>query len=302
MTLQDLFIERIQSGISWHPSRNGDLEPEQVPEDSEKAVWWQCQRGHSWKTKASAAKKKLACPYCAGRLVILGETDLATTHPQLQAMWSGRNEITPQRLTAGSHKKVWWTCDAGHEWEAMVCSVASGGTGCPYCRGKKPRVGENDLASVRPEILSQWDRERNGELTPERLLSSSHEKVWWRCQQGHSWQAMVFSRSKEKSTGCPYCTGKKALAGFNDLATLRPDLAEEWDRSRNGELKPDAVTLGSNKRVWWKCAEGHVWHAVIYSRTRKRGAGCPICTGSGRRAKHSGPELFVAESAADNCN
>ena len=39
-----------------------------------------------------------------------------------------------------------------------------------------------------------------------------------------------------------------------------------------------------NKKVWWKCAEGHVWKTVIYSRTGMQRCGYPVCAG---RAKHS---------------
>ena len=92
---------------------------------------------------------------------------------------------------------------------------------------------------------------------------------------------MVFSRTREKRAGCPYCTGKKVLAGFNDLGTLRPELAEQWHPGLN-TLGPEDVTLGSNKKAWWRCKAGHVWQAAIYSRTRRKGTGCPVCAGNVR--------------------
>src|SRR5437899_3320859 len=54
-------------------------------------------------------------------------------------------------------------------------------------------------------------------------------------------------------------------------------LASQWDTQRNGDLRPDALTLGSQQRVWWKCANGvdHVWRAAVAERTR--GRGCPFC-------------------------
>ena len=47
----------------------------------------------------------------------------------------------------------------------------------------------------------------------------------------------------------------------------------------NGSLRPDQVTVGSGKRVWWRCEEGHVWKAKVYSRTGKMRTGCPVCAG-----------------------
>ena len=197
--------------------------------------------------------------------------------------------LNPGDVTVGSHRKVWWKCEKGHSWEAAVYSVTVAGCGCPYCAGKAVLPGENDLKTLFPELAGQWDFAKNPGK-PDAILPGSHEKVWWRCGLGHSWQAPPFSRSKENGSGCPYCTGKKALAGFNDLATLRPKLAQEWYQPMNDDLTPDQVTLGSNKKVWWRCQERHIWQAAIYSRTRTRASGCPICTGTvkeTRRVSHT---------------
>ncbi len=201
-------------------------------------------------------------------------------HPSEKRQWHpSRNRLDPQELTPGSKRRSWFRCEAGHEWEAAVHSVVLDGCGCPYCAGRRVLSGVNDLVTAKPELLLEWDYEKNIDVDPKRILPSSHKKVWWRCSRGHSWQAAVFSRSKENAAGCPYCTGRQALAGFNDLATLRPELAKQWHRTLNGELGPENVTLGSNKKVWWQCGEGHVWNAAVYSRTRTKGSGCPVCAG-----------------------
>ena len=189
-------------------------------------------------------------------------------------------------VTLGSHRKLWWRCEKGHSWEATVYSVTIAGCSCPYCSGLKAIPGENDMRTLHPELMTQWDYDKNAQL-PETVLPGSHEKAWWRCEKGHSWQAMPFSRTKEKGSGCPYCTGKKVLVGFNDLQSLRPKLAKEWHCSLNGELEPTDVTLGSNKKVWWCCGEGHVWQAAVYSRTRARASGCPVCAGVVKTNKKS---------------
>jgi hypothetical protein len=71
------------------------------------------------------------------------------------------------------------------------------------------------------------------------------------------------------------------LTGYNDLLTINPILAEEWDYNKNENLHPENVAPNSNKRIWWKCKEGHEWQATINS--RNRGNGCPYC--SGRKKK-----------------
>lgn len=274
----------------WHPEKNGALSPSDVMPGSNKLLWWKCERGHEWQARAYSIKAGCACPYCSGRLPIIGETDLATVHPELVKLWSPRNELLPTEVTAASHKKVWWVCEKGHEWETSIETVARLGCGCPYCAGKLAIPGETDLATLRPDLMAQWDFEKNT-LKPEEITIASHDKVWWKCDLGHSWKAVVFSRTKENGSGCPYCTGRLVLSGFNDLATLKPKLAKQWYQPLNGELTPDKVTLGSNKKVWWQCSEGHVWQAYIYARTKKNGTGCPVCAGTVKapKAKRANP-------------
>ena len=281
MSLQDILAEK---KILLHPRRNGDISLAEIPPGSRKRLWWRCGRGHEWQAPAYSIKAGTACPYCAGKSILAGENDLAATHPHLLKMWSGRNGSLPRDVTAGSHRKAWWVCERGHEWEATIYSITAGESGCPYCAGRLAVSGETDLATVRPDVLAEWDYEKNT-VSPSEVLPSAHDKIWWVCEKGHSWEAAVFSRTREKPSGCPYCTGKKVLAGFNDLGTVKPKIAKEWHPALNGDLKPEDVTIGSNKKVWWRCAEGHVWQAAVYARTRKKGSGCPVCAGMVKNPK-----------------
>ncbi|MCH5314701.1 MAG: zinc-ribbon domain-containing protein, partial [Eubacterium sp.] len=100
-----------------------------------------------------------------------------------------------------------------------------------------------------------------------------NKKVWWKCCKGHEWQATISDRNNGR--GCPYCSGKKSLKGYNDLQTVNPTLANEWNYEKNNGLTPVDVTPGSNKKVWWKCQRGHEWQAIICN--RNRGNSCPVC-------------------------
>ena len=207
---------------------------------------------------------------------------------QLQLEWhpTRNGDLKLSELTVGSHRKVWWKCEHGHEWIAKIDAITFMGSGCPYCSGKLAMPGETDLATLRPDLMEQWDFDKNT-LDPTEITIASHDKVWWKCEQGHSWKSVVFSRTREKVAGCPYCTGRLVWPGFNDLATLRPDLAKEWEQLLNGDFTPDKVTLGSNKKVWWQCSEGHVWQAFVYARTKRNGTGCPVCAGKVKQRKIS---------------
>ncbi len=68
-------------------------------------------------------------------------------------------------------------------------------------------------------------------------------------------------------------------AGPNyNLCVLKPNLVKEWHPTKNTGLKPQELTPGSGKKVWWICKNGHEWEAVIKSRSK--GSGCPYCQNS----------------------
>ena len=174
---------------------------------------------------------------------------LAEVHPELVSEWSEKNLLlTPDGITFGSNKKVWWKGTCGHEWQTSV-KGRSNGEKCLICSGARVIAGINDLATLETLLAKQWSKKNK--IKPTEVSIGSHKKVIWRCKKGHEWEAVVKSRTINK-TGCPYCSHNKVLAGFNDLATLLPDIAAEWS-DRNYPLLPTQVTVFANRKAWWKC-------------------------------------------------
>lgn len=199
---------------------------------------------------------------------------LSEVHPELVAEWSDKNlPLTPDRITYGSNKVVWWKGACGHEWQTSV-KARSNGENCPICSGARVIEGINDLATLKPELADEWSS-KNDPLKPTMVTTGSHKKVIWQDKYGHEWTATVKSRAIS-GTGCPYCSHNKVLEGFNDLASQRPLIASEWSE-RNYPLKPDMVTVFANRKVWWKCRKGHEWNTLIS--TRSGGSQCPYCSG-----------------------
>ena len=204
------------------------------------------------------------------------EKSLAYKFPELVKEWhpTKNGELTPHSVMPGSGKKVWWICNHNHEWEATISNRTGRKSGCPYCSGKKAWLGFNDLQTTNPTLAKEWHPTKNKDLTPRMVVSRSDKKVWWLCEKGHEWKAAISGVSG--GSRCPICSGHIVLAGYNDLTTTHPDIAEEWHPILNGELKPQDVSKGSTKLVWWQCANGHEWKATPNSRTDK-GSGCPFC-------------------------
>jgi len=204
--------------------------------------------------------------------------------PYLSREWDAERNggPAPKQMAPGSNAAVWWKCSHGHSWKCRIRDRLLGGTGCPCCAGKIPVLGVNDLETLRPEVAKEWDGEKNGGLRPEDFTVGSQRKVWWKCERGHEWEATIENRAL-KGNRCPYCTGKKAWPGFNDLETLFPELMKEWHPVLNRKLDPRRLRPGSRRRVSWICERGHVWDTYLFSRTDGKEHGCPYCMKEGRR-------------------
>ena len=225
------------------------------------------------KKKASALKET-----ANKRRVILDRNSLVIKNPELCEEWNytQNGTLTPYDVTPGSNKKVWWLGKCGHEWQATINSRVSG-NGCPFCSNQRILAGFNDLATKSPELLEEWDYEKNT-LSPTEVGSGSKKAAWWKCPNGHSYEMEIHSRAGSQKCGCPYCSvpAKRVLNGFNDLQTRYPDLAKEWHPTKNQSLSPDSVLCGSAKKVWWLGKCGHEYEQSIVNRVN--GGSCPYCS------------------------
>ena len=269
----------------WDYEKNGDLLPSQVVKGSERKAWWKCEKGHSWQAAInSRAGSGRGCPYCSNQKILVGYNDIFSTSPELREEWDyEKNTIDPSTVAAGSNKRAYWVCkECGHKWNAIISSRTQAKYGCPKCSREKSQVlrlktmaSNNPLFERYPELLKEWDFEKNANIDISLLAASSNRYAWWKCEKGHSFKSRINSRTMN-NVGCPYCHGQKVLTGVNDLQTLIPELAEEWDYEKNYPLKPSEVFSHGVKHVWWKCpACGNSWKAKIDNRAN--GRGCPNC-------------------------
>ncbi|MFI5998280.1 zinc-ribbon domain-containing protein [Streptomyces sp. NPDC051362] len=131
----------------------------------------------------------------------------------------------------------------------------------------------NDLTTHFPEVAHEWHPTRDGDVQPDRIAPKSNRKVWWQGPCGHEWEAAVANRTSRRS-GCPYCANQKVGYG-NDLATRHPEIAAQWHPTRNNHLTPDQIPYGARRNIWWRCASGHVWRAMVFKRSA--GSSCDQC-------------------------
>jgi len=271
----------------WHPTKNGDLTPDQVVAGSSKRYWWKCIKGpdHEWDAiLVSRTTGGKGCPYCAGKKVSITNS-LVTVFPDIAIEWhpTKNGNLTPDQIVVGSDKNIWWKCPKGpdHEWQCNIYHrTGLTKSGCPYCAGKKVSI-TNSLTTVFPDIAIEWHPTKNGNLTPDQIVVGSNKRYWWKCIKGpdHEWKTTVASRTGKSKRSCPCCAFQK-VSVTNSLAMLFPKIAAEWHPTKNGDLAPEQVISGSNKRYWWKCNKGpdHEWKTAVGNRTLHK-SNCPCCAG-----------------------
>lgn len=199
---------------------------------------------------------------------------VAEANPALAAEWHPlRNVKSANEASSKTRVKAWWLCPMGHEWQSPIRNRLLNNVKCEICCNRKVLPGFNDLATVNPILASEWHVKKNI-LKVENVGVGNSSKAWWLCTKGHEWEAGIYSRHSKK-VGCPVCSNKKILAGYNDLTTLMPKLAKEWHPTKNSK-SPTEVTKGTNLKVWWICKKNHEWQANLSNRARLL-QGCPYC-------------------------
>lgn len=278
----------------WDYEKNNELglTPETTSYGSAKKVWWKCDKGHSYlmglNSRTCAGKTKQGCAVCSGNQIIEGYNDLKSNFPELMKEWdydkNNELKIYPNDVAKSSHKKVWWKCDKGHEWNAPIDRRTVSKAGCPFCSNQKLLKSYNDLESKYPEVAKEFNIYKNKRLPSEYLYGSTN-KVWWICSKcGYEWKTSIINRTGKNETGCPNCGKKKyrqtqlknQIKTKGSLYDNYPELMKEWDFEKN-DRNPKGIVPGSEYRAWWICSKcGSEWNAIVASRT-SNGTGCPVC-------------------------
>ncbi|KAL3147894.1 hypothetical protein ABBQ32_002610 [Trebouxia sp. C0010 RCD-2024] len=264
----------------WDHARNAHLGSTVVKPYSNRKVWWTCDKcpdghPHSWLSPVDLRSRGQGGPQCSSRKVCK-HNSLATRAPKVASQSDHEvNTGTPDTVLAQSHRMFGWRCDAcGHKWSAppgaRVSKQAS--AGCPMCALFKKPTKHPTFAKGNHPLLAEWDHDRNAAHGnhPDNVTLGSRKQIFWLCTkcpvgQVHSWSATPNDRSGRRRSGCPVCAGMVACR-CNSLQALYPDIAAEWDHSKN-RSQLSKYTAGSGKRAWWFTTERGTWRQAIYART-----------------------------------
>ena len=253
---------------------NYPLTPEKITYGSNKKVLWKGKCGHKWSASIKNRVNGDGCPYCSNNAVLKGFNDLESLYPKVAKEWSKKNfPLKASMVTPFSNRKVWWECEKGHEWFSLISSRTDG-SGCPYCVGTVLKKNVNDFKTQYPDIALEWSV-KNTSLLPDEISPKSRRNVWWTCKTcGYEWKAVVNARVK--GGGCPVCSNRKVLVGYNDLATTDKHILSDWDYEKNNELLPTQLSRNSMREIWWKYTCGHSAKVKVYDKVVKN-VPCPKC-------------------------
>ena len=338
---------------SWHNEKNGTRTPYNTAFSSNKYAWWLCSKcGYEWESKVNnRTAGNRGCPLCAGKVVVSGRNDLATTHPEIAKEWHPtlNGDLTPDKVSRGHGKKVWWKCPLGHEYEATPNHRTSSKnpTSCPECySGRQTSFAEQAVfyyvKKLFPDAINRYKADFLGSMELDIYIPSIHyaieydgsawhkkeklsreEKKYQICRENHI--KLIRLREEEAPVDlitADYIWVRKDLysppvlekvlrevlrrltffqTGFyeylidvnikrdskeilqyhtttlkDSIAKEYPLIANEWHPTKNGDLKPEMFTKGSEHKVWWQCGDcGCEWESTIAHRTA--GTGCPKC-------------------------
>ncbi|KAL3157826.1 hypothetical protein ABBQ32_012247 [Trebouxia sp. C0010 RCD-2024] len=278
-------ISRLDPALQqqWDHAANAHLGNVDIKPKSGRRVWWlcdQCPEGHLHRWLATVEKRAngTGCPQCCGRQVCK-HNSLATKAPKVAAQWDyDVNADTPDSVVAQSNTKAGWKCsECGCKWSTSPnARVSKNRPGCPECakntKTRKKQTRHPTFAECQHPLLPEWDHKRNATQGhfPDNTRLRSGKKVFWLCThcpagQEHSWPAMPYLRTTGRMSGCPFCAGRAACR-CNSLQALYPDIAAEWDHSKN-EGQPSDFTGSSSHLAWWSSPQRARWQQSIHSRT-----------------------------------
>jgi hypothetical protein len=213
---------------------------------------------------------------------------LADMAPGIAQQWNfERNApLVPSLFSAGSDQQVFWQCVKGHVWSATIKNRTLRGSGCPKCaaethsdrvRAARVRKG-GSIVETTPHLVARWDFERNTATRPEDVARKSMARVWWRCEDGHSYRRPVGDETK--AVHCPQCFRENRASLAQRAAAAKRGTLAEAIKGLPVTLVEPGVSAGQlsargRRALMWQCVVGHTFRRE--ARDVVKHPGCPRC-------------------------
>ncbi|MGA5121321.1 zinc-ribbon domain-containing protein [Streptomyces pseudogriseolus] len=284
----DLATRHPELAAQWHPTRNADLTPQQIPYGARINAWWRCASGHEWQAMVFKRSAGSSCDQC--KLIGVSELEVRAfaelRHVLDDHVKPLRRDV---RLSTPRRQRL--------RVDMILGDVAVEYDGSHWHKGKAAR--DRDKTDQLQQAGYKVIRVREHPLS----LTGPYDTRAPRAAKPFHVAAAVLQKMIDeyflptvaaRDAAATYIAAGRPVGqveadravnalrarehGSRSLAALFPLIAEQWHPHLNGELSPAQVTAGSGKEVWWLCAAGHAWRAKIDQRVGK-GTGCGFCSG-----------------------
>ena len=260
----------------WHPTLNGDVTPDKVGLLARASFFFQCECGNVFEEQPRILTRRsnpcMVCYVNKEKPIPVGIKISET--PALMERWDPANPDVASITTLGTHTEFSWICSIGHPYSRRPQQELAAKGKCPVCSNKVALTGANDLASQRPDLLAEWDFEKNA-LDPSKIAYGHTKPVAWKCKLGHEWITSPSHRVLGNHN-CGVCSNKFVSTGFNDLLTLHPDVAFYYDTSKNAKSSNSINPANQKESFWWTCDLGHNYERTAFAQV-KWGPKCQVC-------------------------
>lgn len=264
----------------------------QLPQATHKNTLWRCPKGHifprAYGNLLGAARE---CPICNGGLPRLVDAYLEQVDAYFDPERNPDLEIA--FIMCGSHQSIEWYCkDHDYQWPARPYTISiswdAGRSGCSVCSGvaKKTADDYHELA-----------RRRGFKWKGTKVPKDTKEKSDWFCEKKDHPINKSYNEI-DQGQGCSVCS-EQVISPEHNLAIKFPEVAKIWHPTKNGDLRPEAVTPHSHdKEIWWLCPKTpdlHEWPASpksVIGSYKTHNTGCPYCSGQKVHPEESLGALF----------
>lgn len=254
--------------LEWDYAKNLGIDPTKVNSHTEILAWWICIKKHNWQTKICNRTDKrggTGCPICkrqTSQIEMRVYSELKYFYPDAEwqdeyysvevdvllpkekiaievdgSFWH-KNKLEKDTIKSELLKKNGLTVIRVREQPLVKL-------GCYDILFKKK---ENHLAIIQRLVLELYS-----------LTNKSNLLDYSSLQNTDLYQTLLSNQD------CPKIS----------IFDRRPELASQWDYTKNIGINPKYCSFGTETKVWWKCTKGHEWEALVSS--RGRGRDCPYC-------------------------
>ena len=169
-----------------------------------------CQRkGWAKKNTEKIRARSKGCASTKGKNLLDWCNENGEYGQKLLAEYSSKNKLTPEKMSAGSHKIANWICSTcGFEWDTVVRYRTSHGCGCPSCAGHITETNNLYLWCMKngergQRILAEYSSKN--ELSPKEIAPISDKRLYWKCSTcEYEWVVGVGHRTL-LGCDCPKC-------------------------------------------------------------------------------------------------